>query len=300
MKVTIPVAFTPSMITSENVAEIYPDYAAGTTYAKDARVIYDNSTYVSLQAGNVGHQPDLVASTTWWVRYGPSNLFAMFDSEVNTSTTNASNITVTLATGSIDTIAFLNILSGTSIKITARSSLGGTIVYERETGLSRDNIIGWWEYFFTSFDYSRSTVVINDLPTNYPTMHVIFEIVGGTDLSVGQVTFGNTKDLGGTEYGASSGITDFSKVTVDDFGSRVFVKRNYNKRMNARLFIDNNELNRVHKTLTGLRATPALWTATDNQIYDEPLVIFGFYNDFTIEVSYPTASYCSLDIEGLI
>lgn len=300
MKVTIPITFIPSMIASENVTELYPDYNPSTTYAADARVIYSNSTYVSLQAGNVGHQPDLTASTTWWVRYGPSNLFAMFDSEVNTSTSNSSNITVTLATGSIDTIAFLNIVSGTKIKVTARSNLGGTVVYEREIGLSRDNIIGWWEYFFTSFDYNRSTVVINDLPTTYLNMHVTFELSGGTDLSLGQVTFGTTKDLGGTEYGASSGITDYSKVSVDDFGSRVFIKRNYNKRMNARLFIDNNELNRVHKTLTNLRATPALWTATDNQIYDEPLVIFGFYKDFTIEVSYPTVSYCSLDIEGLI
>ncbi|GJD30016.1 hypothetical protein PMNALOAF_1259 [Methylobacterium adhaesivum] len=39
-------------------------YAAGTTYAKNAGVSYNGSSYVSLQNANTGHQPD--TSPTWW------------------------------------------------------------------------------------------------------------------------------------------------------------------------------------------------------------------------------------------
>ncbi len=39
-------------------------YAGGTTYALCDVVYYSNSSYVSIQAANTGHQPDI--SSTWW------------------------------------------------------------------------------------------------------------------------------------------------------------------------------------------------------------------------------------------
>lgn len=45
-------------------------YAAGTTYASGAWVYYGTTYYRSLQAANVGHQPDV--SPTWWEELDPT------------------------------------------------------------------------------------------------------------------------------------------------------------------------------------------------------------------------------------
>jgi len=298
LKLTVPTTFTSDRLISENVTEIYSDWNSGTTYAADAYVVYNNSTYISLAGSNTNHQPD--TSTTWWFRVGPSNLYAMFDNEINTTTKNPDNITVTLKTGFIDTFALLNIVKGTYLKVTMRDDLDGNIVYEKEFGLDSANVIDWFSYFFTGFDYARTTVILTDLPPLFGNAHVTFELEGNADLELGQIVFGQTKPIGTTQYGTSAGITDYSRVDVDEFGQRVFVKRNFAKKLSSRVFIHNSELNRVHRTLSGLRATPVLWIATDDILFEEPLIIYGFFRDFSIEVSYPDTSYCSLELEGLI
>jgi hypothetical protein len=70
--------------------------------------------------------------------------------------------------------------------------------------------------------------------------------------------------------------------------------------MSGRLLVNNAELNRIQRVLYELRAVPALWFASQNPSFEEALVVFGYYRDFSTDISYPNYSYCSLDIEGLI
>lgn len=104
--------------------------------------------------------------------------------------------------------------------------------------------------------------------------------------------------LGDTQYGASVGIIDYSRKETDAFGVTTFVRRAYSKRMSAKLMLDNVQMNKVQRVLADLRATPCAWIGADDVTY-APLVVYGFYKDFSIEVAYPTASYCSLEVEGL-
>jgi len=64
------------------------------------------------------------------------------------------------------------------------------------------------------------------------------------------------------------------------------------------MMLPNTKLNKVQRVLADLRATPCAWIGTDVAGY-EPLTLYGFYRDFSIDVAYPTTSYCSLEIEGL-
>jgi len=54
---------TPAPLVAYSAANTY---AAGTTYAAGAYVSYNHKVYRSLQAGNVGHTPGAVGSSTWW------------------------------------------------------------------------------------------------------------------------------------------------------------------------------------------------------------------------------------------
>lgn len=68
--------------------------------------------------------------------------------------------------------------------------------------------------------------------------------------------------------------------------------------MSVRMMVENFALNNLQRTIADLRATPCVWVGVDNAGY-APLTIFGFYRDFSIDVAYPTKSYCNLEIEGL-
>lgn len=52
----------------------------------------------------------------------------------------------------------------------------------------------------------------------------------------------------------------------------------------------------VARNLAALRASPVLWIGSESF---ESLTVYGFYKEFSIDLAYPTVSYCSLTIEGL-
>ena len=121
----------------------------------------------------------------------------------------------------------------------------------------------------------------------------------GETVSAGEVVFGMLSDLGDTQYGVTSGIIDYSVKSTDQYGNTTLTKRAYSKRMSAKVQLDNTQLNRVQSFLYTIRATPCVWIGSDDPRMQEPLVIYGFYKDFSTEIPYPTYSLCSLEVEGL-
>src|SRR5690606_30128502 len=95
---------------SSLVENDYPQWAAGTTYALGARVIKiaTHRMYESAIPGNVGHDPADPA-TTQWFDIGPTNARAMFDQALETRSAAAGSLTFTLAPGSIDAVAALEV-----------------------------------------------------------------------------------------------------------------------------------------------------------------------------------------------
>jgi hypothetical protein len=64
--------------------------------------------------------------------------------------------------------------------------------------------------------------------------------------------------------------------------------------MTARVVMQTSAIDDVHRTLAAIRATPVLWIGSESF---ESLTVFGFYKEFSIDLAYPTVSYCSLTIE---
>ena len=295
MKVISPITFTSGMITSSNAVETYPNYSAGTTYALAAKVIYGNFTYESLVSSNVGNQPDI--SPTKWLEIGPSNKWAMFDNKVDTQTTRATPLTVTITPSVVtNSLALLNI-DGTSVTIDITDGPNGPSIYSKEINLDATAILDWYMYFFEAYDFRRD-VVLTDIPP-YSTAVVTVNIIKtGSTSAVGNVVLGNIAELGGTQYGVGVGIRDYSIKETDTFGNTTFLVRAFSKRMQAQVFLNNSSLNYVVRTLTSLRAVPAVWIGSESSEL-EPLIVYGFYRDFNIDISYPTSSLCSIEIEGL-
>lgn len=293
MKVIKPTTFATAMLISSNAVESHADYNAATTYAKDTIVNSGTFLFQSLVNNNLGNTP--ATSPTFWVNIGPNNIHAMFDGQVSTSTVSSTPLVVVFRPGIFNSLALFGLV-GNSITISVKDAPGGSVVYSTTIALDGTIISDWYQYYFEPF-VQRAEVVMSDIPP-YINPEVTVTLSGASSVAIGLCTFGTFYELGDAEYGASAAITDYSRKDTDDFGVTTFVQRAYSKRMSARLMFDNAQLNKVQRILADVRATPCVWIGVDGEDY-LPLTVFGFYRDFSIDIAYPTKSYCSLEIEGL-
>jgi hypothetical protein len=298
MQVLKPLVFQNSQLISTTAVNADANYNSATTYALGAKVSYQGSRYESLQNTNLNKTPDV--SPTWWLNLGATNQFAMFDQFVSTSTTATTSLTAVYAPGSVfNSIALVNVEAAV-IKITIRDGLSGPIVYENSAGLSGANVTSWYDYFFLDPLLKRTQVVFSGLPS-YVNSHITIELTNSTGepVSVGQVVAGDLASLGQTQYGVSAGIVDYSVKETDEFGNTLFVKRAFSKRMQSDFYLNNNQLNRVHAYLASVRATPAVWIGSSDPQFEEALIVYGFYREFSLQIAYPNNSLYNIEIEGL-
>ena len=298
IKVLKPILFQSSQLISTDAVNTDPDYSSGATYALGDKVTYGTKVYESLQGSNTNHQPD--TSPTWWLDLGANNQYAMFDEVIGTSTTRTDSLTVVYKPGSIfNSLSLINI-DALVIKTTIRDGVSGPIVYENTLGLSGAESFSWSDYFFNDPLLKTTQVVLSDLPP-YVNACLTLELTTETGgmVSLAKIVVGDLAVLGTSQYGASAGIVDYSIKETDEFGNTKLVKRAFSKRLNVSFNIENAELNRVQRFLYSIRATPVVWVASDMNIYEEALVVYGFYKDFTTEIAYPSFSQCSIEVESL-
>jgi len=294
-----PVTITSGMLVSTNVPETdYPEWAAGTTYAKDQRVILaaQHKVYQSLADGNTGNNPGTIATPAKWIEVGATNRWKPFDKSVSSQVKQANQITFRLKPGqAVTALAVLNITGGTAMRVRVIDPTFGT-VYDRTVSLSRVPVSsGWWQWFFGE-RRAPSQVVLSDLPS-YPTADVLIEIEGTADLAVGVITLGQQRRFSlGVRMGARIGIQDYSRKERNEFGDVLVVERAFAKRASFSLLLTAGEVDAFHQFLSEVRATPCLWVGSRRY---ESTTVYGFYKSFDIVISYFDYSDCELDLEGL-
>lgn len=295
MKVIKPVTIDAAVLASSTATEAYAAYSPATTYALGDRVTLASTgkVYECIQAPSTGNAPD--ANALWWAIAGPSNRMAMFDDEVSTQTVQVSPLSIVLKPGYTNSLALFG-LEGATLDVVVRDGAAGPVVYSKTINLDGTIIADWYQYFFEP-SVQLGEVVLTDLPP-YGAAHIAVTLSGPGNVKCGMLTVGTAYPLGDTRYGASAGIIDYSRKDTSATGATTFVRRRFSKRMSAPLMLQNAQLNKVQRVLADLRATPCAWIGTDAQGF-EPLTVFGFYRDFSIDIAYPMHSLCNLEIEGL-
>jgi hypothetical protein len=298
MKIVRPITIDDAALSVTNVLENdYAAYAGGTTYALGDRVIVVGTdihdVYESLQASNTGHTP--ATSPTWWLRISSTNRWKMFDGSVNSQTTRADSIAVTIiASGRIDSVVLLNI-SAATVRVKMTDAVDGIVYDETQSMISDGGIIDWYAYFFEPVERKADAVFTGLPPYSNATIEITLTDTGST-VSCGECVLGLSKNIGGTQYGGSVGIQDYSTKTVDDFGNYSVVERAFSSRGSFTIWVDSTYVDSLKTLLAGYRATPVVYIGSDGYT---STVAYGFYKDFSIEIAYETASLCSIEIEGL-
>lgn len=299
MKIVRPMTINDAALTACNVSETTPAaWSAATTYNLNdlVNVVGANShhTYQSLQGTNLNHAPG-GTSNTWWLDLGATNRWLMFDGSVTSQTSNANSVTMTIAaSGRTDTVALLNI-SAASVNVIMTDSIDGVVYNNTRSMISDSGISDWYAYFFEPIIRS-SDAIFDDLPPYAnATLNISATDTGNTVL-VGCVVVGQSRDIGGTQYGATVGIADYSVKTQDAFGNWTILPRSFHKISTINIAVDNTLIDELETILASYRAEPILYIGSD--IY-KCTAIYGFYKTFGITISYPTFSICNIQLEGL-
>ena len=290
------VSTTQSFIYS-NAVNANSDWSSSTSYGIGSRANYKGYIYEAISS-NTNKNPE--TSTTDWVKVTVDNKHAALDASASTASEANGDLIISFIGGSFDSLGVIN-MEGLTLEIAISDFTGN--LYTNQIGISGTEVSSWYDYFFLSplQDLPRTQVVVYNLDTStHPTAITTVRIKNGTSISsVGLLSVGKLFDIGGTQYGASAGITDYSVKSTDEYGNTTFLQRNYSKKLNTRVYVNNPNLNMVQRLLYTLRATPCIWIGTEDPIYEEAMVIWGFYKDFTTEISYPSYALVSIEIEGL-
>jgi len=305
MKVIKPFTYNPSMVVSNNAPEPTPVWVSGTSYAKDALVLY----LITFNGYTVYHIWKSLVSTnttepstdpTDWQDMGVCNKCAAFDGQISTETTKATSpLTIVIRPGLVNSLAVLGI-TGQTLTVSMTDDGASPPVYSRTIDLEGSIILDWYMYFFEPFE-QLAEVVLTDLPP-YASGEVTINLASGGAVAIGEIVFGTVYALGekALEQGATIGIIDYSRKDTDpDTGLTTFVQRAYSKRMSGQFLIENGSISGVQKILSSIRSVPSVFIGSEDTDYSA-LIVYGFYRDFSIDIAYPTHSFCRIEVEGLI
>jgi hypothetical protein len=254
-------------------------------------------------APNVGNDPatDLALDTPlWWKEVSATNRWKAFDNKVGSQTSQATSITYCITPGQVyDSIAFLN-LDAITVQVVLTDPVEG-VVYDHTTDLQTTVISGagttidWYTYFFSSI-FRTTDIAILDIP---PYLNAVVDVTityTGETAKVGAIVLGLQSTIGTTRWNPNIGIHDYSIKAVDEYGVYSVSERAFSKRMSCDIEIEFASIPDVQNLLALYRSTLLVWIGVENF---SPLIVYGFYKDFSIVIPHLVYAECNIEIEGL-
>jgi len=302
MKVIEPITITNTILSSSNVAENdYTAWSSGTSYSIGDKVMVVGTThknYESKTNSNLGNDPTTDDGTNW-IDLGATNRWKAFDQKISDQVTNTGSIQYVLNhTNVVNAVAFFG-LEADTVRIQVVETTSSTTVYDETYNLlDTTSVVDWYTYFFEPAEEKDVELLVTDLPA-YSSTQITITITdsGGGTAKVGQIVMGKAVQLGATLYETEIGIEDFSRKDTDDFGNAIIIERVFAQTADFQIRLDTLDARRIQRKLSQFRATPIVWIGNDDSRYG--LILYGFYREFSINLSTFSTSYATIEVEGL-
>lgn len=295
--ITKPRELTNASLVASNVPEDdYAEYDPLKTYAAGERCITaaTHDIWQSVDAGNVGNSP--ASNPDKWRSPGKTNRWRAFDPIVASQTTQEDLITYEIKPGgAVTNLNVLNLSDALSVQLVMVDPYFGEVYNETRILASPPDTPSWWVWTFGGRIVS-TFAAFNELPA-YPNAQLNISIVGGENLAVGTIMFGQGRSFGlyGAQPGARVGMLSHSVRERDEFGTLQLVRRLPSKRMNFSLLIPNSEVDALNRYLMEIDAVPCFFSASREF---DTMNVYGILGNFDTVITYPNHALCDIEIEG--
>ena len=278
-------------LTSSNApVESYATWDSSKSYSKGEQVIWKNHIWTS-EVDNNSSEPGADIN---WFDEGATNPYKCLDEYINTQTemNDATSLVMEFNVTNVNAVVLLN-LEALKVIVSAYD-INGNLIGTVEKSIIA-GITDWGDYFFGTITYSNKVLIEGpQLLKGKITIEI-----QGSPAKLGVVLIGFLEDLGITLQGVKSSIDDYSKKKVDTNGNVYLAEGNYADRFEGKVLLDLGDFNKIKQKLTSLRGQAYYYTATKEDICRE-LDVYGFYENFEIDINNPKKAECNLTIRGLI
>jgi len=277
-----------------NVPMIEPPYDAAATYAKDALVRdpVTHEVYKSLMDANKGKPLTDEAS---WNSRGKTNRWAMFDDYNNTQTTSPEEIVVVLSPQSICEGLYLGNVDADEIELVVVDQSEGVVFSEVISLVTAGGSSSYYDWCFRPADRADYYFTVAMPPYASALVTVVLRKPGGV-AKCGMAAIGLVDDFGPSLYGLTASGKDFSSTTFNFDGTSKTQYRDYAKKMDVDVQVNNGEIDYIQRKLFQLRQRPIVWVGGPYGA----TAVFGRYVSFDIVIPGLLKSDMSLQIEGSV
>ena len=304
MRVVKPITITNAKFTSSTIPE--PDASVGEiewvagTYATGVRRINTTThrVYEVTAVPDTTDDPEVgvLADPPTWVNVAPTNKWALFDAVNSTQSEISTQLIVEVTNGqTVNSVAGFGIEEATAINITVTDPMEGE-VYNTDVDMVDNSAVADWYYYYFAPIVQVSEFALLDLPA-YPAATVKMT-VDGNDIKFGSFVLGNQLELGVANYGTSVQLLDFSRKEQDDFGNITVTKGRNSKLVDFDVTIPKEKVNYVFSVISSITTIPSVWIGDDGS--NDPTLVYGYYRDYQNNISSPTITDATIQVEGLV
>ena len=291
-----PMSVLDAQLESSTVPEAdAPLWAAGTTYALGAQVMLaaTHSVYESGAAGNVGKNP--ADHPDLWTRVRATNRWRCLDRSNSARTAQASNINYVFAPGlSVAHVSAIGLINCNSLRVRLIDPTYGTVfdqtAYPGPVPVMPDP----WEWAWGEWTNGKTMAHFSGLPT-YPNAKLHIDLVGGPDMAVGHLMYGQPKTFGeGVTSGVRLGRAMYSKLEVNKYGDMDLLQRPTARKPSFEVLLHQQELDAVMDFLDTIDAQVCLFVLSGQW---ESTTLVGILQQADIRIE--NAVYHTLNMELL-
>ena len=232
---------------------------------------------------------------------GTENQWKMFDEFVNTETEVAENLTVVISVDQIDHIAFFEVTANDlKVEVLDDANVPQWEYYIDLLSASLD-FGDWWEFFYLPYPEPQRDIIVT-LPwiiSSAVGEKIRITMTSGGTVKCGLCRPGMELDIGLTEWGPSFRIIDFSRKETNEFGQTYLLQGKFAKLISGTIDIPAGSEGFVFRTLTRMRGKAAVWDLNNPGTAYDPLIAFGFLEDFQQVLNFHNHTTLSIDIQGL-
>jgi hypothetical protein len=269
--VLAPRTITPDMLVSSTAVETeYPAWTSGATFANGAFCVSTTThrVYQSQIDGNIGKDPtdplNRAGSTVYWLDYGPTNRWAMFDNKVSTQTALPSPLTVVLRPGAFSA-SYLVGLDAETVSLTIRDAPGGNVIYTYSGSLEASAPADYDEYFFDPFSPVTDLLLTGIGQYTAGEVTMTLAKASGT-VKCGSFALGDIRELGHALADAEAEPVSFSYVDIDRWGNSTIVPGPKCTNLAVSAVTESREQGRVAQAVVAsLLDVAAFWFCSDRQ-----------------------------------